>query len=814
MSTTTKGRLTSWRVTLNGQELQGEFRLPLTLLNSIPDLLQKFVQAQFQTGKRLYLEVRPKTLVDLLHLNGDRITFYGLAGVKMTMETVPKFALYTRDDGNNLPDGFSELRPFDATFLPSNLFLENVRRLSAPEQQKMNLENRYTLVVGPNNCGKSTFLFALRLWVKAVNSSVQQLQWNESTWGPTELANISNAATPENVLGPAESKDASLSITFATHSGNRTTTSLDFVLSLTKGKLQVKPGYFYKGQFILPSTLPPATHFASVYIHSEIRFETNQPAADSIMKLDTWLEDERSGALIRLAGMLYLLHDDDRENIVIPVMRKAFNYFERFQEVNSSLFVVTKSGQNPLILEGSGFKKILYIILSILLRDTHATQVSPFRQIYYFLLFDEISALLFPGLSSLLPSWIDLLFELIDTHRTGFSRSYTVLMTTDSPTFFASLRAQSNILVFNPVSNGFKIKALEPSSAVRLIKDSLGLSGFDQAFLSGIKLVLLVEGTKDIRPLQLASRRINASCQACEMMIIPVGGHIDVANVQHIVSQLASYSASAHPPATITDYISTLSISEATKATSSRTPKTLPGSIEKVISIIDRDYHHDLYIKRKQREHAALGSKFELFAWSVAEMENLVLELLLPQGQPDPISWLKDQLDSRSKTNPAEAILRTWLERFDHTRVASLDTEPAKTPTAKKHSTYPLDAVEPSLLGEVTAAYKETTSKGPNGDPEGPLLEGLPARLLELLAYIRDKSETRWAAQHLDDKRKFALPPGTPIPPPPTKLWRFMDVKAWLNIKLEHPSLDLPQGSVFQQDIARLEEAIWGSSTV
>lgn len=41
-----------------------------------------------------------------------------------------------------------------------------------------------------------------------------------------------------------------------------------------------------------------------------------------------------------------------------------------------------------------------------------------------------------------------------------------------------------------------------------------------------------------------------------------------------------------------------------------------------------------------------------------------------------------------------------------------------------------------------------------------------------------------------------------------------MDVKQRLNIKLNRPSMDLREGSVFQEDIKRLEEVIWGSSTV
>lgn len=141
------------------------------------------MQQHNPTNKTLYLEVRHTVLVDLHCLNGARIRFYDSSNIGFAASTVTKFALHTRDEENNLPKGFSELQPLNATDLPYNLFVENVRGISGPGQENMNLEHRYTLVVGPNNCGKSTFLFALQLWVKAANHSVKQLQWTDSTWG-------------------------------------------------------------------------------------------------------------------------------------------------------------------------------------------------------------------------------------------------------------------------------------------------------------------------------------------------------------------------------------------------------------------------------------------------------------------------------------------------------------------------------------------------------------------------------------------------------------------------------------------------------
>lgn len=94
--------------------------------------------------------------------------------------------------------------------------------------------------------------------------------------------------------------DASLCVKFATHSGIRTHTNLNFVLSLKEGLLSVRPGYIREDKLtkirrLVPHKLPPpATFFAAVYVHSELRFETNPSKADAAFSLTTWLEDEQT----------------------------------------------------------------------------------------------------------------------------------------------------------------------------------------------------------------------------------------------------------------------------------------------------------------------------------------------------------------------------------------------------------------------------------------------------------------------------------------------------------------------------------------
>lgn len=810
-----------WQVVYNDVSLLKTLR---SSTDELHETLPQFLAANDPDAVRHFLVVRPCVLIELKWINWQSIQIYGEDNYQNPPDWHLKLHLYAEYKDKKLDARFRVILPLDATLLPSHYSVENVRGLMSTQEANMNLEKRYTVVIGPNDCGKTSLLIALQLWVEAANVSTAAFEWNEEEWPTMYLQRCISKRTSSLVRRGTTSQTASFSVAFAaphTDPSELVHTTFDFLFTAGLGWVRFKPGRLQEGAHHPPTAAVCATSFSAIYISSDLRFQSDYTTFTACENENRWREQEMEGLPVDLHNMLHLLSRTPLLAVLEQVLRLAFGSFDSFSRIGpADLFKVINKSEagtrvSELILEGNGFKKLLYIFAKILLCDEDAYKNLPFRSMYHFLLVDNVDALLFPSLANRLPSLIDRLFTLLDQQDPRSSRSYTVLMTTNSPNFLSSLREDSNLLAFLPRERPteFRLHAIPPNSFRRLISDSSDT--FDLVMSSGVKFLLVGEGSCESKLLQRASSTINAMYQACELTIIPTG--------------------------------------DQTESLATSIAQSTIGNLEKVVNIVEREYHSDVWIQedRKNRNPGLLGGKQEIFVWSAVTIENLFLQLLLPADQSDPITWLISELENPSEEYPSKFIER-WLDMFfQDWRVAtradateSIEYESNESELdefdlkddflfarAEKPRNPPDDS---SLLDTVVDAYNSLigSKQVSNSDDEG--LTATTTRLCQDLKGMKElvelHSEARWKSQHLKDKlcledgtmRKILAEQAGQIPKkaleritlefarfapvdPPNELWRFMDVKHWFNINLFAAPMPPRSDSMLHADIARLE---------
>lgn len=667
--------------------------------------------------------------------------------------------------------------------------------------QKVNLhgtEKGYSIYIyGPNNSGKTSFLNMIRLWHLCFRNWHASGCSHKFTITPLELQAISFAYSIDNIFhrqpGQQARSAVNISLSFSDFKVKFTVSQSSDHLEVTTAKRQTP----FPAELIvtyIPSDIQFRTYRGSETMSKESIQETFSYDNQVICIISVILKLEETGALKLLSHQMsrlfpFLDHKSDEPAILVETTAVGISVQIRYKGTSES----APSKVVPINEEGSGFKRILFILSCILLNDHLATTgpiPSPYKHLVHLVLMDEPSTLLYPTLESSFAAVVSSTILALSTPTRP--RIANLVISTHSSIILSS--AKGHVLTLDSMGKALLLNA-KPffSTLPELIPNPT-----QAMVLAHTPLIILHEGKDDENLLTERSTLLERFKNTGQLGFWGTGGR-----------------------KTAEEYISML-----------KELKTLGTLLSRSFLIItDSDYHSKDYLKKES--HKLLDHGCYWLNWDSQEMENLYFEEFFPDGRPFTfnslslqVSSLLDRMESAHEQDTADLIancadsLEEFLVRLHpHSGRKSYTVVKDESSTTKKKFRYPFKETVEQILVALNPLLSRTAATHNRAEllPKiMVLLRDYATAITKIEKQILWRDYQRWMVQVSADSKdlmgpsyfpedmRLDLPVGGMMQE--DGYWRNFDVKLTFPVATSIAASDLHLGRSFRNTLQKIEE--------
>lgn len=465
-----------------------------------------------------------------------------------------------------------------------------------------------------------------------------------------------------------------------------------------------------------------------------------------------------------------------------------FNYFTAQSAAEASVGVLWSQNEPALLEEqGSGFKKMVFLLSAILLTD--ASNNSIFNNAHFFLLLDNVS--LFQPLSDSLHSIIERFFAELNRDFPQRTRTYSIIASTDSSSYFAA-HCHDSAVVNLTGGQPTVIDYAERSDNLSEEALPLVLDPYRAAFLDASPYILFVECPNDIAFLQRHSQVINGLMNSARLLLIPLGGRIDPSKFKDAVRAINNCGSSGS---------SCYSGSSAHEVTPTSVTGAHTPIHRKFFAVTGPGCHSSEWVQHEITKCKRGKLERDLFVWPV-DTESFKLEAL---GFVDLKSFLNALVAPIYDWKPSDMDqLRTMIQSHVQ-QIDRMFKIPAPTLSIAGAD---ISQASPSKKPKPFATCDEESFSRPSwfSDPfltlwakmKDSAIAHLPRNLPKALDSLSAELKNRWNSAVIHDQSGMLaqfyadgnelllltnrLPVNPPLPPTFAEAWRFLDAKRWFDL--------------------------------